>query len=367
KYILCPYCTETCSTNWNLRIHIQRKHNGKAKPATPGSYATSSTQFNSFDVSRNMATANDRQYYQDDNNNGNYHHQTCPSCGHISEQDSKKLKKSSSFKERDAAHELRETIREALEIINITKQLRPSTFWQPSIIGEGGITWPFSSFITPASPNLSSSCNSSTRNMWGINKNIGGFQGYVCYNCLSYWAQSFEGDTKSLIQVKPNHQCDPKKVAHALNLLDLQNKKNGLYGELIDFLVTLAKYLIVRAFFSRRKIYLRVEELVPTSYPSDFTDRTHDNNVQPAATNNSNKDPLLSTLEEQHTDLTNTKENNLAYHMIKEGEQLEKSIEMNNDEVIEFVKTAKGTFGIFRIKTNDNRIKERYFLMYIVF
>jgi hypothetical protein len=172
---------------------------------------------------------------------------------------------------------------------------------------------------------------------------------------------------KSLIQVKANHQCDPKKVAHALNLLDIQNKKNGLYGELLDFLVTLAKYLIARASFSRRKIYLRVEELVSTSYPSDFTDRTHDNNVQPAATNNSNKDPLLSTLEEQHTDLTNTKENNLAYHMIKEGEQLEKSIEMNNDEVIEFVKTAKGTFGIFRIKTNDNRIKERYFLMYIVF
>ena len=331
KYILCPYCTETCSTNWNLRIHIQRKHNGKAKPATTGSYTTS-TQFSSSDVSRNMATANDRQYYQYDNNNGNYH-QTYSSYGHISEQDSEKLKESSSFKNGNAGRELRETIRQALEIINIIKQRRPSTFWQPSIIGEGSISWPFSSFITPSSPNLLTYCNSSTtQNMWGT-----------------------------------NHQCDPKKVAHALNLLDIQNKKNGLHGELINFLVTLAKYLIVRAFFSRRNIYLRIKELVPTPYPSDFTDGIHDSNMQQAATNNSNKNPLLSTQEEQPTDLTNIKENNLACNIIKEEEQIEKSIEMNNEEVIDFVKIARGTFGTFRIKTRDNTIKERYFLMYIVF
>jgi hypothetical protein len=203
--------------------------------------------------------------------------------------------------------------------------------------------------------------------MWDTTKNIGGFKGNICYDCLSYWAQSFEGDTKSLIQVKPNHhQCDPKKVAHALNLLDLQNKKNSLYGELIDFLVTLAKYLIVRAFFSQRNIYLRIKELVPTSYPSDFTDGIHDSNMQQTATNNNNKNRLLSTQEQQPTDLTNIKENNLAYNVIKE-EQLEKSIEMNNEEVIDFVKIARGTFGIFRIKSRDNRIKEHYFLMYIVF
>ena len=203
--------------------------------------------------------------------------------------------------------------------------------------------------------------------MWGTNKNIVGFRGYICYNCLSYWAQSNKGDMKSLIQVKPNHKCDPNKVAHALNVLDIQNKKNELYGELIDFLVTLVKCLIVRALFSQRNIYLKVEELVPTSYPSDFTAGKHDSNVQASATNNSNKDPLLSTQEEQSTDLTNIKENNWAYRIIKEEEQLEKSIVMNNDELIDFVKTAKGTFGTFRVKTKDNRIKERYFLMYIVF
>jgi len=315
-----------------------------------------------------MATANDRQYYQDDHNNSNYH-QIYPSYGHISEQDSKKLKEPASFKERDAGRELRETIRQALEIINIIKQRRPSTFWQPSVIGEGGISWPFSSFITPSSLNLLTYCNSSTtRDMCGTNKNIGGFQGNICYNCLSYWAKSFEGDMKSLIQVKPNHhQCDPKKVAHALNLLDLQNKKNGLYGELIDFLVTLAKYLTVRAFFSQRNIYLRIKELVPTPYPHYFTDGIHDSNMQQAATNNSNKNPLLSTQEQQPTDLTNIKENNLACNIIKEEEQIEKSIEMNNEEVIDFVEIARGTFGTFRIKTRDNIIKERYFLMYLVF
>ncbi|MGC2381541.1 MAG: hypothetical protein WA631_00375 [Nitrososphaeraceae archaeon] len=366
KQILCPYCTETCSTNWNLRIHIQRKHSGKAKPATPGSYATS-TQFSSSDVSNMPTTTNDRHYYHPDNNNGSYH-QTYPSYGHFSELDSKKLKESSSFKKRDAGRELLETIRQALEIINITKQRRPPTFWQPSAIGVGGISWPLSGFTTPSPPNLLNSYNNSTtRNMWGTNKNIVGFRGYICYNCLSYWAQSNQGDLISLLQVKPNHKCDPKKVAHALNVLDIQNKKNELYGELIDFLVTLARNLTVGALFSQRNIYLKAEELVPPSYPSDLTAGKHDSNVQSAATNNSNKDPLLSTQEEQSTDLTNIKENNWAYRINKEEEQLEKSIVINNDELIGFVKTAKGTFGTFRVKTKDDRIKERYFLMYIVF
>ena len=315
KQILCPYCTETCSTNWNLRIHIQRKHSGKAKPATPGSYATS-TQFSSSDVSSNMpiTTTNDRHYYHPDNNNGSYH-QTSPSYGHFSELDSKKLKESSSFKKRDAGHELLETIRQALEIINITKQQqRRPTFWQPPSTGEGGISWPSSGFITPSPPNLLNSYNNSTtRNMWGTNKNIVGFRGYICYNCLSYWAQSNEGDMKSLIQVKPNHKCYPNKVAHALNVLDIQSKKNELYSEFIDFLVMLSRYLTVGASFSQRNMYLKAQELVPTSYSSDYTAGIHDSNVQSAATNNSNKGQLLSTQEEQSTDLTNIIENNWAY------------------------------------------------------
>jgi thiamine pyrophosphate-dependent acetolactate synthase large subunit-like protein len=76
---------------------------------------------------------------------------------------------------------------------------------------------------------------------------------------------------------------------------------------------------------------------------------------------------LLSTSEERPTDLTNIIENNSAYNIVKEEEQLEKSIVMNNEEVIDFVKIAKGTFGIFRVKTEDNRVKGRYLLMYIVF
>ena len=113
-------------------------------------------------------------------------------------------------------------------------------------------------------------------------------------------------------------------------------------------------------------MYLRIEELVPTTYHPYFTGGIHDSNMQQAATNNI-KNPLLSTQAEQPTDLTNIKENNSAYNIIKEEEQLEKSIVINNEEVIDFVKIAKGTFGIFRVKTEDNRIKERYFLMYIVF
>jgi hypothetical protein len=181
--------------------------------------------------------------------------------------------------------------------------------------------------------------------------------------CLSYWAQSIEGDMKSLIQVKPNHKCDPKKVAHAINVLDIQNKKNELYGEFIDFLVMLARYLTAGTLFSQRNIYLKAEELVPPSYPCDLTAGKHDSNVQSAATNNSNKDPLLSTQEEQSTDLTNIKENNWANRIIKEEEQLEKSIVMNNDELIDFVRTVRATFGTFRVQMGED-MSTRYFFMY---
>lgn len=102
----------------------------------------------------------------------------------------------------------------------------------------------------------------------------------------------------------------------------------------------LSRYLTVGASFSQRNMYLKAKELVPTSYSSDYTAGIHDSNVQSAATNNSNKGQLLSTQEEQSTDLTNIIENNWAYRTIKQEEQLEKSIVINNDELIDFVKTA---------------------------
>lgn len=113
----------------------------------------------------------------------------------------------------------------------------------------------------------------------------------------------------------------------------------------------LSRYLTVGASFSQRNMYLKAQELVPTSYSSDYTAGIHDSNVQSAATNNSNKGQLLSTqisktiyrttdIPEQSTDLTNIIENNWAYRTIKQEEQLEKSIVINNDELIDFVKTA---------------------------
>ena len=36
KELLCGYCRKSCSTPWNLKIHVQRKHSEKAQPARPG-------------------------------------------------------------------------------------------------------------------------------------------------------------------------------------------------------------------------------------------------------------------------------------------------------------------------------------------
>ena len=55
-----------------------------------------------------------------------------------------------------------------------------------------------------------------------------------------------------------------------------------------------------------------------------------------------------------------------AYHVIKEEQT--KSIVIDNDELIDFLKTAKATFNVFWVKTGDDNFRaERYFLVYIVF
>jgi hypothetical protein len=55
-----------------------------------------------------------------------------------------------------------------------------------------------------------------------------------------------------------------------------------------------------------------------------------------------------------------------AYHVIKEEQT--KSIVISQDDLIDFIHTAKGTFGIFRVKTGDENFRaERYFLAYLVF
>jgi hypothetical protein len=55
-----------------------------------------------------------------------------------------------------------------------------------------------------------------------------------------------------------------------------------------------------------------------------------------------------------------------AYYLIKEEQT--KSIVISQDDLIDFIHTAKGTFGIFRVKRGDENFRaERYFLAYLVF
>ncbi len=65
--------------------------------------------------------------------------------------------------------------------------------------------------------------------MFSNNKKIIGFQGRICDDCFSYWADLVFHDKeemKPLLHFRPTHNCDPNKVEDALNVLDVQNKKN---------------------------------------------------------------------------------------------------------------------------------------------
>ncbi len=125
-------------------------------------------------------------------------------------------------------------------------------------------------------------------------------------------------------------------------------------------MVMIASAWMLAALFAQRTIYLKAEELVPLACRFNSTDGKDDSKVQSA---NNNKDPSLLTQEEQYIDLTNIRQRHWAYRLIKE--EHEKSIVINQDELINFVRTAKATFGLFRIKTAD--VSKHYFSMYLVF
>lgn len=91
-------------------------------------------------------------------------------------------------KKRNAADELSQTLRDAFEIVNMTKQARP-TFSQTPVMG-AGIPWSLSNFFMPP-------LFSNTRS-----KNIIGYQGGICEICFSWFIYDVSNKQKMRPRIK---------------------------------------------------------------------------------------------------------------------------------------------------------------------
>jgi hypothetical protein len=156
----CSFCTTTCSTPWNLKIHIQRKHSENGQPTRQG-----------LDSARTHLVSNTNPLPTDNSYYRHYpiYHEPHPSYTSPSDLHLDKTSEESRVpKKRNAQDELNQTIREAIELAKLT---RPA-FVQTSAMGPG-VPWPFSNFSMPQQLSYNES------------KNIIGFQGGICENCFS--------------------------------------------------------------------------------------------------------------------------------------------------------------------------------------
>ena len=230
------------------------------------------------------------------------------------------------------------------------------------------------------------------------NKNVG-FRGHVCYDCFECWLDLVYSDSeqiKSLINSnKPStHICNPKKVADGhQNAEDIQSKKEELQNALTNLLLFLT--IICWFYFGQRKIYLKTEELTAPPAPSspphpafDFLQRqnysfpprvvNNDNGIEQELRRSQPHPPSSFWIEEEEQeqiernncnsidiDLAKVDEKHWAYRAIKEilydGKS---SIEIDSDELIDFLKRARATFGIH---VTDIGESIRHFFMYLSF
>ena len=227
------------------------------------------------------------------------------------------------------------------------------------------------------------------KNIVDNNRNIG-FRGGLCYNCCSCWIDIVRNDKeegmKSLLLQKPaRHECDAKKVLEIskYNFQDITNKKNELYNRLSDIFTSIVSSIIL---FGQKPIHLNIEELnspppqqqetPPLNCPS-FSSKSFQPQNQSLGNNkgtekaeqNERQSSSWFREENYYVDLGNieeVKKNHWAYRAIRgigrrgEGKT---SIIIEGSELADFFRTARATFGAFRVQMAEDGLAH-YFFMY---
>jgi hypothetical protein len=180
------------------------------------------------------------------------------------------------------------------------------------------------------------------------NRNIG-YRGRTCYNCNSWWVDILydnEKEAKFLQEPPPPHKCDPKKIV---------DDKPHLKNDLQELLLNSAIITIVSLGF--QPVHLKAIELDSRNY-AHGKEQQQTGNCPSIGNVNENSIPLV---EKGLKELRNLDEKHWAFQAIKNGEYVI-SIPSRLDQLIDFLFTNKGSFGIFRSIINGSM---RYFFMYL--
>jgi len=394
--------------HWSVGRHIRRKHTGIGEPISINTHQTR-TQMNISSGWSNPASSNpsqfnlktnnsqrkgSRQHYNDDyfsidNDTGSLHQVWHPNTitnhfvgqnGINEDRDSPSLVPK---KRGIVDDQILENLQQMFEIKRILAQNQCTP---------GGVPMSIGNVPQQSISGKQISCESFAsylicKDLIDNNRNVG-FRGYLCTNCFSYWADlvcnNKEEGMKSLLLEKPsNHKCDAKK-SQEINTLDCQDieaKKEQACKGLSD-LVTLM--IAGTVLFGQKTVYLNIEELnsespqttLPFYRPQHWLnpfDKRHKELVMDARKRIEEQDERKEQ-QQPHTwikeedcislgDINELKAGHWAYRAIKEKGEDKEGIVMDDNALIDFVRTARANFGTFRVQMEDDR-STRYFFMY---
>ena len=346
----CPNCSQACTRKWNLKVHIERNHAGKSGPTRPDvSSPSTRVQFTSLktkDLERNDYPDRHTHDHNDQISRGIYPSNNLYSSPGFG---SKIKEESTPGKITDLMDDIFETYRKYQEMTSIPNQNK-ATSDQSAFAGI------FARMVIPQKP-------ISQNNMLPLlkviyeNRNVG-YRGRTCYNCKSSWVDILydnEKEAKFLYEPPPPHKCDPKKIVDYKHVDKLQTLKDDLQKGLMELLLNSAITTIV--FLGFQPVHLKAIELDSRNYAHE-KEQQQTGNSPNIGNVNENSTPLV---EEGFKELRNLDEKHWAFQAIKNGEYVI-SIPSRLDQLIEFLFTNKGSFGIFRSMINGSM---RYFFMYL--
>jgi len=348
----CPNCSQVCTRKWNLKVHIERNHAGKSGSTKPD---VSSTRGRFMSLNTKGLERNDYPYphhlhdHYDQISPGIYPSNNLYSSPGF---DSKIKEESPPGKIADPMDDLFKTFRRSIEMANMQSQNK-ATSDQPAF----AVLLPFfARMIIPQKP-------FSQNNMLLLlkiileNRNVG-YRGRTCYNCKSTWVDILynnEKEVKFLYERPPPHKCDPKKIVEDKHVHEPQTLKDDLQKGLMELLLNSAITTIVLSGF--QPVHLKVTELDSRNH-AHGKEQQQTGNCPSMGNVNENSTPLV---EEDIKELRNLDEKHWAFQTIKNGEYVI-SIPSRLDQLIDFLFTNKGSFGIFRSIINGSM---RYFFMYL--
>jgi hypothetical protein len=348
----CPYCAQTSSRRWNMKIHIERRHNGRVAQEQARSGLVDSSSVFSGQEQR---------------------------------------EKDSFSKMRDEIRDMHETMRQIAEIRSMSNQFQSSSYYS---FPQDQLYNAMSSFNTQQSHETNAKLSRITDwytslaildNLFRTNKNIG-LRGYICNNCFDCWVHPVytnSGEMISLLKsIKPSpHTCNPEKVADLqTNIQNSRSKKCESENTLINVLVVLITALC--SYLPRNKIRLKTEELmISPAYPSAkstdipgqdraYSPHLHEDKKEEQKQHQDAPMSFGTQTEELNCnsvdiDLYNVEKSHWTYRAISETRDNGKStIVMDASELVDFVNVVKGSYGILRCYIDGS---VQHFFIYLSF